>query len=668
METGIGMEDDFIRRVVIEGVSPEIDGGRFPIKRVNGEQVTVFADIFADGHDLISGVLMHRKKESDLWEETEVTLLINDRWHASFAVTEIGRYAYTLCAWIDPFKTWRRDLGKKISARQDVSVDFLIGAEIIEKTALLASRIDAEWLGARAAELRSSMPVDQKLRLALGKGLLHLMRKHPDKKSATTYEKTLDVVVEPRKALFGSWYEMFPRSCSAENNRHGTFEDCEKRLPYIASMGFDVLYLPPIHPIGQTHRKGKNNAPEAGPEDPGSPWAIGSPGGGHKEIHTNLGKFEDFQRLMRKAAGLGIEIALDIAFQCSPDHPYVRRHPEWFRHRPDGSIQYAENPPKKYEDIFPLDFASDHWRDLIAELKSVIIFWIEQGVRIFRVDNPHTKPLPFWEWLIGSIKMEYPETIFLAEAFTRPKIMYRLAKLGFSQSYTYFAWRNTAYEIRKYFEELTKTQVRDFFRPNLWPNTPDILTEYLQTGGKSAFIIRLILAATLGASYGIYGPAFELAIAEPREPGSEEYRDSEKYEIKSWDIGSQGVIQSLIARINKIRRDHPALQNNRTLTFHDVDNEQILCYSKHTDDLSSVIVVAVNLDPHHTHSGWVNFPLSKFNIEPEKSFQMHDLLGSSRYLWNGEVNFVELDPRVMPAHIFTVRRKVRTEYDFDYFL
>ena len=474
------------------------------------------------------------------------------------------------------------------------------------------------------------------------------------------------MVVDREKARCGAWYEMFPRSCAAESGAHGTFKDGERLLSYVASMGFDILYLPPIHPIGYTHRKGKNNSVTATANDPGSPWAIGSDEGGHKSVHPRLGTLEDFKRFVRKAETLGLEVALDLAYQCSPDHPYVKEHPQWFRWRPDGTVQYAENPPKKYQDIYPLDFTSDQWRELWQELKSVVEFWHEQGIRIFRVDNPHTKPLPFWEWLIGEMKRDHPEMIFLAEAFTRPKVMYRLAKLGFSQSYSYFAWRNTKPEITQYFQELTQTEVREYFRPNLWPNTPDILTEYLQFGGRPAFMIRLVLAATLGASYGIYGPAFELFEARPREPGSEEYFDSEKYEIKHWDRESADSLKEFIARINGIRRENPALQSDWSLQFHEVDNEQIICYTKQTEDLGNVVAVVVNLDPHHVQSGWVKIPVEALRLDA--SYQAHDLLSGARFLWHGEKNYVALDPNMAPAHILRLRRRVRREQDFDYFM
>jgi starch synthase (maltosyl-transferring) len=461
---------------------------------------------------------------------------------------------------------------------------------------------------------------------------------------------------------------MFPRSCAPAPGRHGTFKDCENMLPYVASMGFDVLYLPPIHPIGRTHRKGKNNAVISTASDPGSPWAIGAEAGGHKAILPELGKLEDFKSLVRKAEALGIEVALDLAFQCSPDHPYVKEHPQWFRRRPDGSVQYAENPPKKYEDIYPLDFTSDHWRELWQELLSVVQFWIDQGIRIFRVDNPHTKPLPFWQWLIDEIKKKNPDVIFLAEAFTRPRVMYRLAKLGFTQSYTYFTWRNTKPELTLYFTELTRSEAREYFRPNLWPNTPDILNEYLQFGGRPAFMVRLVLAATLGASYGIYGPAFELLEDRPREAGGEEYLNSEKYEIKNWNREKSDSLKEFIARVNRIRKENAALQSDHSLRFHEVDNEQIICYTKQSDDLANVIVAVVNLDPHHVQSGWVKIPIETLQLDSRESYQAHDLLTGARFLWHGERNYVELDPQTAPAHIFRIRRRIRREQDFDYFM
>ncbi len=656
------------RRVIIEGVKPEIDGGRFPIKRTVGEKVVVEADIFTDSHDALFCVVLHRKEGDSSWQESPMGFLINDRWRGSFTVTELGRYRYTVQAWVDHFKSWRQALGKKVEAGQDVSIDLSVGAALVEEASKRASGKVAKRLRELSASLSSSGKSSERIPLALDEELAQLMAEYPDREFATTHERELTVVVDPEKACFSAWYETFPRSCGPESGQHGTFKDCQARLPSIAAMGFDVLYFPPIHPIGQTHRKGRNNTPVAGPGDPGSPWAIGSAEGGHKDVHPQLGSLEDLQSLIADAKEHGIEVAMDLAFQCTPDHPYVRDHPEWFRLRPDGTVQYAENPPKKYEDIYPLNFETDNWQELWDELKGVVLFWIDQGVHIFRVDNPHTKPFGFWEWLITEIKREHPEVIFLAEAFTRPKVMYQLAKLGFTQSYTYFAWRNTKWELTEYLTELNQTEVREFFRPHFWPNTPDILTEYLQMGGRPAFIVRLVLAATLGANYGIYGPAFELCENRPKEFGSEEYLNSEKYEIRHWDLESRDSLKDLITRVNRIRRENPALHRDWSLQFHPVDNDQLICYSKHTEDLTNVILVVVNLDPHHTHAGWLELPLQMLGLDGHQSYQVHDLLSDARYLWYGSRGYVELNPQTVPAHIFRVRRRIRTERDFDYFM
>ncbi|NJN65234.1 MAG: alpha-1,4-glucan--maltose-1-phosphate maltosyltransferase [Chloroflexaceae bacterium] len=663
------MQDEGRRRVVIEGVKPQIDGGRFAIKRTVGESVVVEADIFTDGHDAIAGALRYRKTGASQWSEVPMTFLSNDRWRAAFSVTEIGRYTYTLIGWVDHFKTWRGDLRKRVEAGQDVTVDLQIGANLIEDASKRASDNDAAWLRLQASTLRNKgEAAPHKIKVALDDQMARVMERYPDRCLATTYERELDVVVDPKKARFSAWYEMFPRSGALVPGEHGTFQDCEARLPYIAGMGFDVLYFPPIHPIGVSFRKGKNNTLTAEPDDVGSPWAIGSAEGGHTAIHPQLGTLEDFRRLVAKAREYDLDIALDIAFQCSPDHPYVKAHPEWFRMRPDGTIQYAENPPKKYQDIYPFDFETRAWQPLWEELKNVFLFWVKQGVSIFRVDNPHTKPFAFWEWVIREVKQAHPETIFLAEAFTRPKVMYNLAKLGFTQSYTYFAWRNTKWDLTQYLTELTRTEVREFFRPNFWPNTPDILNEYLQVGGRPAFMIRLVLAATLAANYGIYGPAFELCINTPREPGSEEYLDSEKYELKSWDLESHLSLQHVITQVNRIRRENPALQHNGSLRFHQADNERIICYSKQSEDGTNTIVVVISLDPYYTQAGWLDLPLEELGFDPGQTYQMHDLLSDARYLWHGPHNYVELHPYHAPAHIFRMRRHIRTEHDFDYYM
>jgi len=654
------------KRVIIEGVTPEIDAGRFPIKRIVGEETVVEADILADGHDALSCALLYHKEGDANWTEVPMEQLGNDRWRGSFMVQELGRYRYTVLGWIDHFKTWSRDLGKRVEAGQDVSVDLLIGAELVEGARERASLMHAGWLSTFAEALRAGGA--EGARQALSPELARLMSLYGEQRFATTYDKELGVVVDRERARFGAWYELFPRSSSAVPGRHGTFKDLEERLSYVASMGFDVLYLPPIHPIGKSFRKGRNNSTVVGPDDPGSPWAIGSAEGGHKAVHPELGTLDDFRHLMDCAAQHGIELALDIAFQCAPDHPYVAEHPEWFRWRPDGTIQYAENPPKKYQDIYPFDFETEQWRELWEELKSVVQFWVDQGVRIFRVDNPHTKPFPFWEWLIAEIKRDCPEAFFLAEAFTRPKALYGLAKLGFTQSYNYFPWRNTKWELTEYLTELTQTQVREFMGLNLWPNTPDILPEYLQFGERPAFMARLILAATLGPSYGIYGPAYELCENHPIAPGREEYLDSEKYEIKSWDIDRPDSLRELIGRVNQIRRENPAFRANHNLRFRDVDNEQIIAYSKSSMDRWNEVLVVVNLDPHYKQSGLITLPLEDLGLDPRQPYQAHDLLTDVRYLWHGTRNYVELDPQIVPAHIFVIRRRVRTEHDFDYYL
>lgn len=645
------------RRVQIEGVSPEIDGGRFPIKRTVGEKVHVEADMFCDGHDAIAGVILYRPESSQQWQEAPLSPLVNDRWEGDFTVSEMGSYVYTITSWVDHFKSWRRDIAKKIDAAQVVPVDWLIGAELIEQASQRASGHDAEQLKTWADTLRthyneSNGILEDKVQ---SQELVALIAKYPDRELATTYEKLLKITVDREKARFSSWYEMFPRSCGAPGE-HGTFSDCIARLPYIAELGFDVLYLPPIHPIGVTFRKGKNNTVLAEHGDTGVPWGIGAPEGGHKAIHPQLGTLEDFRELVAKAQDYGIEVALDLAYQCSPDHPYARENPQWFKRRPDGTIQHAENPPKKYQDIYPIDFETEDWQNLWEELKSVVLFWIDQGVRIFRVDNPHTKGFNFWEWMIGEVKQAYPEVIFLAEAFTRPKVMYRLAKLGYTQSYTYFTWRNTKWELTEYLKELTQTQVREFFRPNFWPNTPDILHEFLQHNGQPAFKLRLVLAATLTANYGIYGPAFEVCENRALKEGSEEYLDSEKYQIREWDLNSPYTIKPLISRVNCIRRSHRSLQSNNSLRFHQIDNEQIICYTKQTEDSSDLMLMVVNFDPHYTQSGWIYLPLESLGLKPDRPYEVHDLLNNAQYTWSGEFNYVELNPHVTPAHIFWIRQ------------
>jgi starch synthase (maltosyl-transferring) len=657
------------KRVVIEAVSPEIDSGNFAVKRVVGETLVVEADIFADGHDEVSAALLFRADSETGWRETPMSPVGNDRWRGSFTVDRMGGYYYTLQGWVDHFRTWQKDLRKKYEAETEIVQELVIGSHLIEHTSREAAGEDATNLLAFARAIREEREKDagRAVSIALSGELTSLMERYPDKGLATIYPGELPLVVDRKKALFSTWYEIFPRSCCSEPGRHGTFRECERLLPGIAHMGFDVIYFPPVHPIGSTNKKGKDNTIAAGPEDPGSPWAIGSGEGGHKAVHPALGTMEDFERFVKLAGEKKIEVAIDLAFQCSPDHPYVKEHPEWFRWRTDGTIQYAENPPKKYEDIVPFDFETEDWENLWKELKSVAVFWIEKGIRIFRVDNPHTKPFSFWQWLIREVKKDHPDVIFLAEAFTRPKAMYRLAKLGFSQSYTYFTWRSTRKEIAAYLRELTGTEVREYFRPNFWPNTPDILHEYLQYGGRPAFLVRLILAATLSSSYGIYGPAYEQTVTEAL-PGREEYSGSEKYEIRCWDLSSPASIRDFVTAVNRIRRENPALQTTNNLTFYESDNENVIFYGKMDGDMTNILLIAVNLDPFHKQACRIRVPLKTLGVDPGRPYLVHELLSDDKYIWQEEWNSVELDPGFLPARIFRVRRHLRREQDFDYFM
>jgi starch synthase (maltosyl-transferring) len=660
---------------VIERVQPEIDGGRFPIKRTVGETVSVTVDMFGDGHDAIDGVLQYRlrapgrvegadSERESAWTEVPLSALGDDRWGATFTVTELGEYEYTVEGWIDRFGSWIHGLLAKFGAGQDVGSELLEGAALIDVVCGLSGTGagDIAQLLETADVLRSNRPQADRVAAAGDPQLLARMRARPDRRTATTYARSLRVIVDPVRARFGAWYEMFPRSSTPDPSRSGTFREAEARLPDIAAMGFDVVYLPPIHPIGRTHRKGRNNALASEPGDPGSPWAIGSDEGGHTAIEPGLGDLDDFDRFVDTAAHLGLEIALDIAFQSSPDHPWVREHPEWFRHRPDGSIKYAENPPKKYQDIYPFDFDTSARESLWVALRDVFLFWISRGVKIFRVDNPHTKPFRFWEWCIADIKRTHPEIVFLSEAFTRPKVMRYLAKAGFTQSYTYFTWRNSASELRDYLIELTQTEVAEYLRPNFFANTPDILHEYLQHGGRPAFEVRLIAAATLGASYGIYS-GFELCENVPARPGSEEYLDSEKYQIKPREWNQPGHLKELIARINMIRRQHPALQQNATLRFHGCSADAVLWFSKSAGFAGvsagrgdrDVVFVAANTTPAQTQQGWVEVPIGDLGLAPDASYTVEDLLDSATYSWRGAWNYVRLDPSERIAHVFVIR-------------
>ena len=695
---GSGQADprvDARRRVIVERAQPEIDGGRYPIKRTPGESVRVTVDLFADGHDLLAGALKYRRRpagrpsacalRADPAPLNDIPLmdLGNDSWGASFVVTELGEYEYTVEAWIDRFGSWLTGLLATFAAQQDVASELLEGAALVQSAVRLKpdttddatprngsqayvvsgfSRTEEDLrLLAIADTLRGRLPQVARVSAARDPTLRTLMSARADRSSATTYDKALRVRVDPPRARFGAWYEMFPRSCTTDAARPGTLRDVEAQLPRIANLGFDVLYLPPVHPIGHTHRKGRNNSLRPAATDPGSPWAIGAETGGHTAIDPGLGTLADFDRLVALAGRLGLDVALDIAFQTSPDHPWVREHPEWFRHRPDGSIKYAENPPKKYQDIYPIDFETAEWQSLWAALRGVFAFWIAHGVRIFRVDNPHTKSFRFWEWAIADITRQHPEVIFLAEAFTRPKVMRHLAKAGFTQSYTYFTWRNSAHDLREYMTELTTTELAEYMRPNFFANTPDILPEYLQSGGRPAFAVRFILAATLAASYGIYS-GFELCENLPARPGSEEYLDSDKYQVRPRDWSQAARFNELIARVNHIRRQHPALQFNDGLRFHDADNGALLWFSKHTPGprrgtrpAADHVFVVANTDPHWLQHGWIRMPIEDLGIAPRQPYVVEDLLDGARYTWRGDWNYVRLNPSERVAHIFVVR-------------
>jgi starch synthase (maltosyl-transferring) len=639
-------------RVVIEAMRPDVDEGRFPAKAIAGDPVEVEADVYADAHDELRARVRYRRAGDGRWREVEMEPIGNDRWHGRFTADEPGRYEYTVTGWVDHARTWRRDLGRRLEAGQDVHLDLQAAVQLAEAAAKRTRGADGELLRECAAALRGRDTLEDVTELD---DLVALLDRHPDRSQSSDADHVVHLVVDRERAACSAWYELFPRSASPDPQRPGTLADVIARLDYVAELGFDVLYLPPIHPIGETNRKGRNNARIGGGDDVGSPWAIGSAAGGHTAIDPALGTFDDFHRLLLRAAELGVEVALDLAFQCSPDHPWVEEHPQWFRHRPDGTIAYAENPPKRYEDIYPLDFDNEDWPRLWQALLEVVRFWIGHGVRIFRVDNPHTKPFAFWEWLIASVKADHPDVIFLSEAFTRPAVMHRLAKVGFTQSYTYFTWRNARWEIEEYFRELTSPPGVDYFRPNVWPNTPDILHETLQHGGRAAFMARFVLAAALAANFGVYGPVFELMEHTPREPGSEEYLHSEKYEVRHWDLDRPDGLRWFMARVNGIRRAHPALQRDRNLRFHGSENDAFVVWSKRTDDSRDVVLSVVSLDPYHPQSGWVHLDMEALGLGWDDTYEVHDLLTGAHYTWHGAHNFVGLDPSSTPAHVFELR-------------
>jgi len=643
------------KRVIITNVSPCIEGGQFPAKAAIDEEIIISADIFSDGHDEVGASVLVSPRNANQWIELPMKHRGNDRWEASLEPLSTGFYEFQVQGWIDHFETWRKGLRKKAEAGQDITVELQIGAELLQRAASIAEGTDKSSLLDWAGRLNSSENTESLLNLATGDELAAIMYDHHDSTLDTIYPHIFEIEVERKKAGFSTWYELFPRSASPTPGKHGTFSDVKALLPRVSKMGFDVLYMPPIHPIGEKNRKGKNNSLTAEPGEPGSPWAIGNKLGGHKDIHPELGTLEDFRDLVKTAGTFDIELAMDIAYQCAPDHPYVKEHPQWFKWRPDGSVQYAENPPKKYEDILPINFETDDWENLWQELKSVVDYWIEQGVTIFRIDNPHTKAFPFWQWMIAEVRKVHPEIIFLAEAFTRPRLMERLAKAGFNQSYSYFTWRNTKYELEEYINELTKTEQRYYFRPNFWPNTPDILPPHLTYGGDNAHIIRLLLAATLSSNYGLYGPVYEFGLNTPR-PGKEEYIDNEKYEIKHWPWHEYTRIGEIITMVNRIRKENKALQSTWNIELSETTNEQIICYTKTDRKSGNSLIIAVNLDVNNRQAAYVKIPLQHLNLAPGQSYRVHDLLSGSTYRWQDEWNYIELNPFEMPAHIFKIEQ------------
>ncbi|MEM9887592.1 MAG: alpha-1,4-glucan--maltose-1-phosphate maltosyltransferase [Bacteroidota bacterium] len=637
-------------RVIIQNVYPEIEGGKYFIKRVAGERIVVTADIFGDGHDHIRTALNYRKQGRKKWQETPMMALGNDEWTASFVVEEEGFYDYKVEAWVDRLLDWYEGFKKKYAAGQDMKVELQIGVNFLEKAAETYSKATGKPL-TDAAKILQTEDYPAAVSSVMSEGFQDLVAQYPFKQFVTTYDKNLRVRVGRKKELFSAWYEFFPRSTAAEAGKHGTFKEAERIIPRIAELGFDVIYLPPIHPVGKVNRKGKNNATTAQTHEPGSPWAIGSEEGGHKAINPALGTLKDFKHFIQEAKKYGIEIAMDIAFQAAPDHPWIKAHPAWFIWRPDGTIAYAENPPKKYQDIVPINFETEDWKGLWEELTSVFLYWAKQGVKIFRVDNPHTKAFRFWEYCIEKVQKKYPETIFLAEAFTRPKIMAELAKLGYTQSYTYFTWRNDKKEMQEYMTELTKTESREYYRPNFWPNTPDILAYEMMHANANQFVKRFLLAATLSSNYGMYGPAYEFMDNTPMGNGKEEYFNSEKYEIKVHDWSKRNRMTEIITQINRIRRENSALQDTFNIHFTKTSSEHLMSYVKMNADRSNIIWCIVNFDPYNTQSGMVEVPKELLGIKGDMRLRLYDLLRNETYYWTQDWNYVEINPSRFPAHV-----------------
>jgi starch synthase (maltosyl-transferring) len=642
-------------------VQPTIDGGQWPLKRTVGEPVEVAAGVIVDSHERLAVELVYRHEDEDAEHVVRMPEAGNDEYRGRFDVATLGRYLYRVRAWIDRFATWQDQFRRRVKGGEpdgEIQSELKVGAELLEAAAAEAPSDDRDLLRAHREAFE-----DGNEQAALGDEIAELVRRHAPHDQQTT-SATFEVLVDPELARSGAWYEFFPRSAGGPDSgdEHATFDDAAERLPRIKEMGFDIVYLPPIHPIGETNRKGKDNAPEAAPGDPGSPWAIGGyledgSKGGHKSVHPKLGGIEAFDRFVERAHELDLEVALDIAFQTSPDHPYIEEHPEWFYRRPDGTIRYAENPPKKYQDVHPINFECDDWAALWRELKSIFEHWIDHGVTVFRVDNPHTKPFAFWQWCLRELRKDTPELIVLSEAFTRPKTMQTLAKVGFNNSYTYFTWRNTKDELTEYGRELFQTPLVEYFRPNFWPNTPDILHDELVHGGRPAHKSRFVLAATLSSAYGVYGPPFEHVFNE-QHPDREEYARNEKYEIRTWDWNDPTSLQPFITRVNRIRNENPALQRMRTLQFHETQNAEVIAYSKTAG--TNLIVVVVSLDPHHPQEGQLHLPPDDVGLPAEQAVPVHDLLQDARYTWHGDRHYLRLPPDA-PAHIFRLRREPTDE-------
>ena len=656
--------------IVIESIEPTVDGGDHPIKRVVGDVLRVSADVFKDGHDALGVALLSRGPGARTWTETPMTLVTKglDAWSAELLLDRIGAWSYAIEAWVDAYETWRRGTIKKIAAGEQVPNEAQEGLALVRAAVARCRRDETAWgtpwtgadERARTAieALLAALPSDptaSATRLC-AEDVAAFVHRWGERVLRSRSVRELPVWVDRTAARFAAWYELFPRSEGATPGKSGTLATAAARLPAIAAMGFDVIYLPPIHPVGRQFRKGKNNTLDARPSDPGSPWAIGNEHGGHKAIDPALGTLDDFRAFVAGARTLGMEVALDFAIQCSPDHPYVHEHPEWFHHRADGTIAYAENPPKKYQDIYPIDFWGPHRDALWEELRSIVLFWIGHGVRTFRVDNPHTKPLAFWRWLIETVQAEHPDVLFLAEAFTRPAPMKALAKAGFTESYTYFTWRTTKEELTEFVTELTGSTMREYYRGNLWPNTPDILHAFLVEGGRPAFKIRLVLAACLSSLYGIYS-GYELGENEPLRAGSEEYLHSEKYQYKPRDWSHPDSLAEYITRLNGARHDHAALRLYDNVVFHQADDDQILLWSKATPDRSDVVICAVNLDPLHPRHAWCTLDVAALGVGEDEEYDVEDVLTGERWPWRGGRAWVRLDPAREPAHVFAVRRR-----------